>query len=834
VTRTAATLEARINPAGSFTSYYFEWGTDDSYGTRVPAAFNLSAGSDTEPVVVSIPLDGLQAASVYHFRVVASNARGATVGADQAFSTLNDDGLAWGRYYELVSPLGKGSAGMAGESGGLGGGEQQFQAAPDGNALHYVIGFGLDDTTFGSGDQLYRSDRGRDGWQLTEQISPSIEGQGEASQGGQGASGGFYNSWVAQDLDCAFSTSSLRLTDDPEAQVAIEAGGHNLYRRNADLSYDLVTNLAPTNPEDAQALPEQAYSLVGASQDCSRVVFQTKFRYPGVPITAAGGRQLYEWRDGTLANPVAIPTGPDTTEVPTEAVPGAGTDIGIQNALNEDGSRFYFTTSGAGTSAPLGRQALFLSEDGKDPVEVSASQTGTVNNADVRYQTATPDGAHAFFIGRYGLAPNDSSAGATNCTLGSGNELGIGCDLYRYSVGEPGVLIDVSASDNPADTQGASVAGVLDISADGSRVYFAAKGQLTEGEGQTFAQNTTAASRGYNVYFWEEGEPLAYVTTVAQADAAGASGVTSGILVAGANTDGSNPWRSITTPDGSHLLFQSTANLTGYDSSGNAEAYRYAAVTGELDCVSCRRDGQPPVSAGSTLPLPSRAFHGNSTTRPRSLSADGSAVFFTNRDALAPGALEGEPNVYEWRERQISLLAATPAPGMEVPASFRGASEDGATVFFVTREAIVPWDTDGGVGDIYAARVGGGFPPPLADPEPCDPLTGGACEGGGTEAPDGAGVATLAFDGQGNVADRASRVPARCNRLGRRARAVANRTRRLNRAARRSARAGNRRRAVALNRRARRLQPRARRLSNRAKRCRRAARAANTNRRASR
>ena len=51
------------------------------------------------------------------------------------------------------------------------------------------------------------------------------------------------------------------------------------------------------------------------------------------------------------------------------------------------------------------------------------------------------------------------------------------------------------------------------------------------------------------------------------------------------------------SPNGRYLLFQTRANVTGYESGGSYEAYLYDANGGSqgTTCVSCRQDGQPSV-----------------------------------------------------------------------------------------------------------------------------------------------------------------------------------------------------------------------------------------------
>jgi hypothetical protein len=79
-----ATLNGTIDPRGTKTSYYFEYGTTQSYGAHTA---EVTAGSGTGDVQAVQSVDSLVEDSTYHFRVVAKTEYGTTYGADHTFTT---------------------------------------------------------------------------------------------------------------------------------------------------------------------------------------------------------------------------------------------------------------------------------------------------------------------------------------------------------------------------------------------------------------------------------------------------------------------------------------------------------------------------------------------------------------------------------------------------------------------------------------------------------------------------------------------------------------------------------------------------------------------------
>ena len=84
ITASSATLNARINPENLATIYFFEYGTTTAYGNQVPIAPE-SIGSGTANILVEQPISGLSKSTTYHYRVVAENAAGKSVGKDRTF-----------------------------------------------------------------------------------------------------------------------------------------------------------------------------------------------------------------------------------------------------------------------------------------------------------------------------------------------------------------------------------------------------------------------------------------------------------------------------------------------------------------------------------------------------------------------------------------------------------------------------------------------------------------------------------------------------------------------------------------------------------------------------
>jgi hypothetical protein len=84
VSFSSVVLHGDINAEGAATNYYFQYGTTSAYGAQSPLS---PAGSASTTVKVSQAITGLQAATQYHYRLVAVGPGGTVAGGDRSFTT---------------------------------------------------------------------------------------------------------------------------------------------------------------------------------------------------------------------------------------------------------------------------------------------------------------------------------------------------------------------------------------------------------------------------------------------------------------------------------------------------------------------------------------------------------------------------------------------------------------------------------------------------------------------------------------------------------------------------------------------------------------------------
>jgi hypothetical protein len=733
-TQSGATIEAKIDPRGFDTSYYFEWGPTAGYSNSIPVSPE-AIGSGTSPVGVSAVLGSLSVGTTYHYRLVAESGEGRIAETpDQTFETLNSCGLFEARCFEMVSPRIPFPAEQPGSFNFSA--ELRFQAAEQPGALVYSAEAGQEDATTG-GRILYQGERGAGeaGWS-SAQLSPPVTAP-DRQKGTSSAPSSFYG--FSKDLSCAVLAATQPLTDDPGGEAIVEAGGGNLYRRNPDGSYTLITAVPPEELQRHAVNLTGEFELIGMSSDCSKVVFATTNHYPGTG--GVGSERLYEWEAGTgIRNVGVVPSegGGEEAVAATGGNSKAGNQGNRLNAVSADGSRVFISATRLTGAVPgeKGKAGVFVREDGASSTDISASETA-VPDEGAQYQGATPDGWRVYFTANAGLTSEASEAGTT--------------DLYEYDFGKDTGerLTDLSATAAPGGARvGAAVnssyGALVGMARDGSHVYFVARGQLLPGRGPTLIENEV--DKTFSVYDYDAAsEGASFVGVIGEGDL-------KNVTVADQATRTSR-----VSSDGRYLLFQSSVNVTGYDSSGVSEAYLYDAEapagTPATICISCRTDGNPPISHTTSRNTYQILFIPGIDSRyePQALVVrDGRPeAFFLSQDKLAEGAIEGQENLYAWSHGQVLLLA--PGAPLSLVTNFAGASEGGEDIYLYSAAAL-NWENPEGRPQAWDARIGGGFagppPPPAA---PCDAGREGACGTAAAPPPAVPSGGSSIFNGPGNV-----------------------------------------------------------------------------------
>ncbi|HEV2945481.1 MAG TPA: hypothetical protein VGX26_10250 [Solirubrobacteraceae bacterium] len=493
-----------------------------------------------------------------------------------------------------------------------------------------------------------------------------------------------------------FLTSAPLVPQDTNASL-------DLYQA-VDGHVTLLSHDASGQAVGGMRLPEEGgvYSVTPGGQ---HVFFQSAKQ-----LTAGandGEENIYE-ADGTTGNVTLVsqttaggdPANPELRE--GGAVLGGG-QPNLSGAVSSDGSTVFFTSRlQYDPSVPDdGVTKLFMRRNAMTTV-VSASKTATPAVSSVRYEGAAADGSHVFFATPDPLTTDDQNTVQ---------------DIYEYTTAM-GALTRISGGEPGFTDNTEGVDGVVAISPDASHVYFVTPDQLT-------ASAPAGDTSGPLLYEWTPAGTT-YIATLSQDDVHGyfsSTGVLFRSLIEEIQAD--RPAR--VTPDGTHLAFESHANLTS-EETGNAEnVYEWSDSSG-LVRVSKGRINSTGLTPTYDATIGSDAGGRGDEAQPRRdytaeaansfgrvISDDGSHVFFSTRNALTPEATNGIRNIYEYQNGQTQLVSPN-----TTDAFYQDSSASGDDMFFTTAAANAP----GGATAIYDARVGGGFPgPPCARENTCSAPT---------------------------------------------------------------------------------------------------------------
>jgi hypothetical protein len=766
-TATSATLGAEINPGGAETTYHFDYGTTAAYGQSTPSS--PSIGSDDSGHPVAAHIQGLQAATVYHYRVLATNTLGTVNGPDQTFTTQGPGGtlkLPDGRSWELVSPVQKLGAQVVPLSRAL------IQASEAGSAISYYLTSPFVANPMGNVRLAQAiSRRGPGGWSTEDIATPYTKPSAVGEIQGEYR---LFSPDLSHGLVAPFGDTPLPpLEEGAEPTVYL--------RNNAECAptpseaipatcyLPLVTaaNVPPgtkfsSHGEGEELGFEQEVNFVTATPDLSHVVLRsTQKALTTNAVVNEGLHQatFYEWASGRLQLINALPSSVLEDVSHTEI----GFDGNLRRAVSNDGSRVFWST--------VGPTHLYMTDmtDGEVLRVDRAQGVSEPGERQVVFQIASSDGSVVLF----------SDEARLTATPGGG--------LYAYDV-DTGKLTLMTV---PLHGEDEFHGLVLGASEDDSYVYLVDGGVLSEAPN---AEQEKAVMGGDNLYVLHrevngstEAWTPSFITTLSAGDERDWLPDDAGDFLH------MDTHTVETSPDGRYLAFMSDRSLTGYDnrdaSSGepDEEVYRYDAADAQLVCASCDPTGARPVGwresetggqvlsdlgggwegrwVAATIPgLKEPGDNGEGVYEPRYM-LDSGRLFFDSHDALVPQDVNGVGDVYEYEPGGEGGCAATNSGCVALlsggtgpeESAFEDASASGSDVFFVTADKLAPQDV-GNEYDMYDAHVcstEAPCPASVASSPPC--TTADSCKPAISPQLGVFGVpASATFSGAGNLVPPAS------------------------------------------------------------------------------
>jgi len=381
----------------------------------------------------------------------------------------------------------------------------------------------------------------------------------------------------------------------------------------------------------------------GSSADGSKVFFTTAAKLvPG--DTDNGFVDVYERFYSEAPGIEAYVT----REMSTGPTGGNDSHDVIFNAVSSDGTKVFFSTAESLVAEDTDkvRDVYERNTTSGETVLVSGGSSfcAPCGNREIpaTFVGATPSGSRVFF------------ATDEKLTEADGDEAS---DIY---VREPS-----AASPTLATPGGAAPVTFQGASADGTKVIFESADKLAAGDNDNEA----------DIYERDLSEGTTKLVS--------ATGTCPALLV-----EECAPIYRATTADGSRVFFETRAQLSGADQDSFQDVYEWSSASGTPTLVSTSEEGEE--------------GEGEFTAIYAGSAAEGSKVFFETSEQLAAEDSDEANDVYE-RSGTSTVLVM---PGNEEQnAIFDGASADGTTVLFSTREALGGGDS-GEKLDVYE-RSGG-------------------------------------------------------------------------------------------------------------------------------
>jgi len=549
--------------------------------------------------------------------------------------------------------------------------------SPSGNSFVFETGGSALPAPLGGNGKVYgdrwETQRGPTGWQVVRHVTPSGAELPTPEPGGLSADHDY--NFVFAPLQADGISTNGSLTAEGEADYLGDPSGHFELTGVGSLGVERLVQGRYISPGGKHVI-----FSTGRSPAASGWCYH--FHHPPAHICPVAKLEPDAPPAGTGAIYDREADGPThvVSLLPGDVTPAAGEEAFYQGAA-ADGSSVAFTIG-----EPLLGTLYIRVNNGAEN-----AKTEKVSANPTTFGGISDDGRYLYYLS--GVSEGQRFRG----------------DIHRFDT--------VTEEDQVVNSSGD--AEMVNVSADGSHVYFISPSQLDGSKG-------TAGER--NLYAWSGGSPE-YVATVDTADTEGGVALNRWAQASAPSAEqrsGPGSATSRTTPDGSVIVFESHAQLTSYDNAGHSEIYRYDNEDKSLICVSCNPDGTP-ASADAHLETmaPATVFALEPSTVIHNVTNDGTRVFFESSEALVESDGDTVNDVYEWQQTPsggtLMLISsghsteyAHTVPPTVFPNLLMGVSPSGDDVLFTSFEPLLPGAPVGGAPAVYDARVDGGFPAPLA------------------------------------------------------------------------------------------------------------------------
>jgi hypothetical protein len=736
-----------VTPNGTDTHYHFQYVSQQQFEAQggeggfakaestpeVDAGSGERAESGYPTTFVGQDLPGLEPGETYDFRIVASSslpgnpvvygeaqtltAPAAAGPAGEAQSSCPNQQYRTGlstqlpdcRAFEQITPLDK--EGAFEPFNAIGGGVSSSEARFSEDGDDFMVEGS--NTNWGSGQSPYFFSRTPTGWQMTSAAPQPQTGVDKYTPR--------LTSPDLTDVSLSSEWKTTGGTESPDIEFKVGPPGGP------------YTTVASIPRAQAQGAVGGTAVWVAASEDFSKLILEVEDHSLVGQTGTKSGSDLYEYSEGQLRQVNVSDGGKTIGSCGATIVSGgaegnnhsnqkSGSQAGYR-AVSADGARVFFEA--VPSSDCSAAKHLYMRMDGSETVDIG----------EYTFLAATADGSM--------LLLEKSS--------GEAHEL----FLYNTVSNITELLFSVrSWEERPT------------ISEDFNVIYFAS------GE----ALPNSGAPQGGGVYRFD------MTTRTLRFMFAGNTGYETGKQSSFTHT---------VSPDGRYYYFDAREVFavpgggedlrlatTVYKGRASEQLYRYDSVENVVECVSCAS----PFDPGPKLGVENDGGEegGGSPSVLPVISANGDYAFFDTPAALVPQDLDGEIppststteavivgpspswDIYEWRKdgvdgcAQVQGCVSLITPGTDgVSVSLIGTTPSGSDVFFNTYSSLLPQDKDT-AGDVYDARIDGGFPVAASPLE---------CEGDACSTPAGSPIdatpSSLTFTGTGNVIPPAPVVSAK-------------------------------------------------------------------------